>query len=45
MNLEGHTNEVYSVSISPDQKILSSGSYDMTIKLWNLRTGKKFKTL
>ncbi|MCU0516729.1 MAG: protein kinase [Oscillatoria sp. Prado101] len=41
----GHTDWVDSVAISPDGKTLVSGSYDKTIKIWNLGTGKLQKTL
>ena len=37
---DGHTDRVYSMSFSPDGTILASGSYDDTIKLWNVATGK-----
>ncbi|WGV24023.1 hypothetical protein [Halotia branconii] len=43
--LEGHNRDVWSVSFSPDGKTLASGSYDKTIKLWNLETGKQIRTL
>jgi WD40 repeat protein len=43
--LEGHDNWVTSVSFSPDGKTLVSGSYDNTIKLWNVETGKEIRTL
>jgi WD40 repeat protein len=43
--LQGHSKEVYSVAISPDGKTLASGSYDTTIKLWNLATGEQIRTL
>ncbi|BBD59134.1 WD-repeat protein [Nostoc sp. HK-01] len=43
--LEGHDDSVTSVSFSPDGKTLASGSYDKTIKLWNLETGKEIRTL
>jgi WD40 repeat protein len=43
--LEGHQDHVYSVSFSPDGKILASGSRDNTIKLWNIATGKEISTL
>jgi WD40 repeat protein len=42
--LEGHKDIVYSVSFSPDSKILASGSADNTVKLWNL-DGSLQKTL
>ncbi|MFM7578109.1 MAG: hypothetical protein ACKO5Q_14365, partial [Microcystaceae cyanobacterium] len=43
--LLGHNHSVYSVSFSPDGKTLASGSYDKTIKLWNLETGQEIRTL
>jgi WD40 repeat protein len=43
--LEGHNDYVRSVSISPDGKILASGSGDKTIKLWDLETGQEILTL
>ncbi|MEH2135702.1 nSTAND1 domain-containing NTPase, partial [Nostoc sp.] len=43
--LEGHSSGVYSVVFSPDGKTLASGSYDNTIKLWDVSTGKAIKTL
>ena len=43
--LVGHEDSVSSVSFSPDSKTLASGSADNTIKLWNLETGKKIRTL
>jgi WD40 repeat protein len=43
--LEGHESVVYSVSFSPDGKTLASGSYDNTIKLWNVETGKEIRSL
>lgn len=44
-NLKGHDNAVTSFSISPNNQILASGSYDDTIKLWNINTGKKICTI
>jgi serine/threonine protein kinase len=43
--LTGHSEAVYFVAISPDGKILASGSQDRIIKLWNLATGKLIRTL
>lgn len=41
----GHLDAVLSVAISPDGKIVASGSRDRTIKLWNLHTGELLTTL
>jgi WD40 repeat protein/response regulator RpfG family c-di-GMP phosphodiesterase len=43
--IAGHSDTVSSVAISPDGKILASGSLDKTIKLWNLQTGNLIDTL
>ncbi|BAY65252.1 protein kinase [Calothrix brevissima NIES-22] len=42
--LKGHSNPVDSVAISPDGNTLASGSWDNTIKLWNLATGEQIRT-
>ncbi len=39
-SLYGHEAEIDAIAISPDKKVLASGSHDKTIKLWNLQTGK-----
>ncbi|WP_445638558.1 WD40 domain-containing protein [Nostoc sp. DSM 114161] len=44
-SLEGHSSSVISVGFSPDGKTLASGSFDKTIKLWDVSTGKAIKTL
>lgn len=36
IELKGHTEAVYSISLSPDNKYLISGSFDETIRLWSL---------
>ncbi|GCL41668.1 protein kinase domain-containing protein [Dolichospermum planctonicum] len=43
--LKGHSHGVSSVAYSPDGQTLASGSYDKTIKLWNVNTGKLLQTL
>jgi WD40 repeat protein len=42
---KGHTGTVASVAISPDGKLLATGSYDNTVKLWDFATGKELHTL
>ncbi|HEX7735546.1 MAG TPA: WD40 repeat domain-containing protein [Ktedonobacteraceae bacterium] len=42
--LTGHRDPVLSVAFSPDGQTLASGSWDNTIKLWNLATGKELRT-
>ena len=43
--LTGHTSTVSSVAFSPDGQTVASGSWDGTIKLWNLATGEEVRTL
>ena len=38
--LTGHTDWVSSVSFSPDGQKIASGSYDETVRLWDVRTGR-----
>ncbi len=42
--LAGHTDVVNSISFSPDGKTIASGSFDNTVKLWNVE-GKQLFTL
>ncbi|MBV9689061.1 MAG: TIR domain-containing protein [Ktedonobacteraceae bacterium] len=44
-SLEGHTGSVWSVVISPDGQSLVSGSWDKTIKVWNVQTGHLLRSL
>jgi len=41
----GHTDDICVVCFSPAGSILASGSEDMTIKLWDVKTGKLIMTL
>jgi WD40 repeat protein len=40
-----HKDAIYSMALSPDDKILATGSYDQKIKLWDAETGKEIRTL
>lgn len=41
----GHDGLVFAVAISPDQKLLATGSLDQTIKLWDLHSRECLQTL
>ncbi|MBG1240061.1 WD40 repeat domain-containing protein, partial [Nostoc sp. NZL] len=43
--LEGHSDRVNSVVYSPNGQQLASASYDKTIKIWDVSSGKLLKTL
>jgi WD40 repeat protein len=38
--LQGHLDDINSVAFSPDGNQLVSGSYDKTVRLWNVANGK-----
>ncbi len=37
--LKGHTDEIWRLVFSPDGRMLASGSWDGTIRLWDVATG------
>jgi len=41
----GHSGDIASIAFSPDGCILASGSWDNTIKLWDVRKGLLIRTL
>ena len=41
----GHTEDVVSIAFSPDGKTLVSASYDYTVRLWDVQTGKHKGTI
>ena len=43
--LEGHTENVYSLSFSPDGALLATGSWDETVKLWDVVTRSSIATV
>jgi len=43
--VKGHTKSVFSVAYSPDGSLLASGSYDETVRQWDVKSGKEIQTL
>ena len=43
--LIGHLSGVLTLAASPDQKLIASGSYDQTIRIWDTRSWKCLKVL
>ena len=43
--LEGHSDCVWSVSLSEDASMIISGSWDKTVRIWNADTGECVRVL
>ncbi|OJA18584.1 hypothetical protein AZE42_07853 [Rhizopogon vesiculosus] len=43
MTLKGHMDFVSSISYCPDRKRMVSGSYNKTVRQWDLQTGKEIE--
>ena len=43
--LEGHSSFVHGVAVTPDGKRAVSASWDHTLKVWDLETGREMRTL
>lgn len=45
-SITGHTEKIYSIKFHPQASgLLVSSSYDMTVRLWDLETGREAKKL
>ena len=42
---DGHTSSIHSVTITPDGKNIISGSWDKTIKIWDIKSSECIRTL
>lgn len=43
--IQGHRDAVYAADLSPDGRLLATGSYDQKVKLWEVASGKELRTL
>lgn len=45
IELKGHTSFVFCVAFTPQGNLLASGSYDETVRIWDLKRGKCLRVL
>ena len=45
LTMRGHRDALLAAALSPDGKIVATGSYDQTIRLWDPSTGKELRLL
>jgi WD40 repeat protein/mono/diheme cytochrome c family protein len=43
--IRGHNDSLYAAAVSPNSKLLATGSYDRSIRLWDVATGKEVREL
>jgi WD40 repeat protein len=43
--LNGHTDSITAVAVTPDGRLAVSASQDATLKVWNLKSGRELHTL
>lgn len=43
--LKGHTNYVFCVNFNPQSNLIVSGSFDESVRIWDVKQGKCLKTL
>ena len=43
--MQGHSNYVFCCNFNPQSNLVVSGSFDESVRIWDVRTGKCLKTL
>lgn len=44
-NFKGHTNYVLCCGFNPQSNLIVSGSFDESVRIWDVKTGKQLKNL